>query len=485
MLGDLASSLVGGGGGSENPVDENADAVLEAAVGPSWEDVRSRLESAQTPEERRFRDDLAKGHGAASPMHKIRLYDDSNDESDVRVTFYRDSASWCPYCQKVWFALEEKRIPYRVEKVNMSCYGSKPREFLRMQPNGQIPVAVIDGRVLRSSDAILAELEDSFPEHKSLLPPPASRDRARELLGLEQSLAGAWLGYLRGGPGDRAYLERTLARVEEALAENADDGPFFLGADVTIVDVQFVSFMERLCSSLLFFKGLVVRVPPGDKNRAYPAINAWFDALEERDSYRVGRSDHYTHCWDLPPQLGGCTAEPAGAPHRATINGEDGSWTLPLKPHAGGIEPDWTWAGGDDEAAARREAVERLSANHEAIVAFAARGAGKKGSPPVMAALADPNAEPDPSVVAGVDAALRAVSSTMLEGDATATSMSSMDGLVRSAKGRSDAYVRAVVDSLAYLRDRVGVPRDMRLPAARQLRAHLNWAIACFEDGGK
>ena len=30
---------------------------------------------------------------------------------------------------------------------------------------------------------------------------------------------------------------------------------------------------------------------------------------------------------------------------------------------------------------------------------------------------------------------------------------------------------------LAYLRDRVGVPRDMGPAAARSLRAHLNWAI--------
>ena len=38
-------------------------------------------------------------------------------------------------------------------------------------------------------------------------------------------------------------------------------------------------------------------------------------------------------------------------------------------------------------------------------------------------------------------------------------------------------HVENVVASLAYLRDRIGVPRDMRLPAARQLRAHLNYAI--------
>ena len=41
----------------------------------------------------------------------------------------RDSAAWCPYCQKVWLQLEEKQIPYVIEKINMRCYGDKPATY--------------------------------------------------------------------------------------------------------------------------------------------------------------------------------------------------------------------------------------------------------------------------------------------------------------------------------------------------------------------
>lgn len=29
------------------------------------------------------------------------------------VLLYRDSNSWCPFCERVWFALEEKQIPLK------------------------------------------------------------------------------------------------------------------------------------------------------------------------------------------------------------------------------------------------------------------------------------------------------------------------------------------------------------------------------------
>jgi glutathione S-transferase len=46
----------------------------------------------------------------------------------------------------VWLLLEEKRIPYKVEKVPLRCYGNKPSSFLKINPAGGLPVAVIDGK---------------------------------------------------------------------------------------------------------------------------------------------------------------------------------------------------------------------------------------------------------------------------------------------------------------------------------------------------
>ena len=84
---------------------------------------------------------LAEGRGdCANALATLRLFDAPSKDA-VRVTLFRDTAAWCPYCEKVWLALEEKRVPYEVQKVNMNCYGDKPAWFWAMQPSGGIPVS--------------------------------------------------------------------------------------------------------------------------------------------------------------------------------------------------------------------------------------------------------------------------------------------------------------------------------------------------------
>ena len=51
--------------------------------------------------------------------------------------------------------LEEKRIPYRVSKVPMRCYGSKPAWFSRLSATGLLPVLELDGKVIIESNDII------------------------------------------------------------------------------------------------------------------------------------------------------------------------------------------------------------------------------------------------------------------------------------------------------------------------------------------
>jgi len=456
LLDQIGRAMSGGGGSDLDlpPLDDRA---------PAWEELRAQLDAASTEHERSFRQRVADGSGPeAMALASKRTFDDP--AAQPRVTLYRDTAAWCPYCEKVWLLLEEKRVPYAIEKVNMNCYGEKPEWFWQMQPSGGIPVAKVDGQVVRESNDIMMAIEGLYADQRPML--PAADDprsaRVRPLLQLERELFSCWFRWLTSGfnnGAQRINFEATLDAVERELGEGG--GPYFLGDDVTLVDCMFAPFLERMAASLPYYKALPIR-----RQSRWPNVEAWFVAMEGRPSYRHIQSDFYTHVHDLPPQIGGCQSVAEAAPYAAAIDGDGGAWELPLpeddehQPLAHlGLAPD----------AARRQAAERLLANHAAVVRFAARGAGRPGFPPVSAEFSDPNATPSEAAVPLVDAALRHVVHALLAGpDAAAANLSPLEPAT-------------TVKALGYLRDRVSVPRDMSYPAARQLRAHLNWMAAAVQ----
>jgi len=127
--------------------------------------------------------------------------------------------------------------------------------------------------------------------------------------------------------------------------------------------------------------------------------------------------------------------------------------------------------------ACRLMAAWKLASNGSNISRFASRGGpdGSKNPRKTFGAeLADPYAEPDASVVDTVDVALRVVCSALsaIEEDQPGDSYSTMLRDAVPSKQRS-----GVASSMAYLRDRIGVPRDLPLASARYLRAYLNWGI--------
>ena len=458
----------------------NLDGVRFEDEAPSWDELGAVADALKTTLGVPLAVDLE--NGPANPKALIRRFGTTDEP---RVLFFRDHAAWCPYCEKIWMQLEEKRIPYRVEKINMRCYGDKKRSFTAKVPSGMLPVMEIDGRLVTESALIADALEREFPEHKPLLAPPGSalRKRQDDLNRLERALFGRWMQWLTSSWMDgqmRSGFEEALDAVEAELAFDRT-GPYFCGPELTLIDITFTPFLERMAASLAYYKGFRME---GNQGR-WPNLDAWYEAMANRtETYTNIKSDYYTHAHDLPPQLGGC--EPNGdAEQVAYMNEIDGtgtggdsgdSWKLPLKPLKDKTNVEPWWGPGEENAALDRlEAAVAIIGNRDAVVRFAARGCGAVGTRRVAAPLSDPTAVPDEAHVPAVDAALRRVCAELLAEGGARPGVKIGVSFTGDEKGSLAGKETAA--SLAYLRDRVGVPRDMKYPAARQLRAHLNWFI--------
>ncbi|HLO51059.1 MAG TPA: glutathione S-transferase family protein [Kamptonema sp.] len=358
-------------------------------------------------------------NGPTNAQSRLRLF--GQTESDVRVTLYRDNHAWCPYCQKIWLWLEEKQIPYRIEKVTMFCYGEKESWYKRKVPSGMLPAIELDGRIITESDDILIALERVYGPLGLGMENPAVMPLRR----LERLLFRAWCSWLcypassaRVEQHNRNQFINVVAQVEAALASTP--GPYFL-EEFGTADVIFTPYVERMNASLYYYKGYSMR----EEN---PRFAEWFAAMESRPTYRGTQSDFHTHVHDLPPQMGGCfeNGEPQMLLNKARV--DNGPWAG--LPDAMYPEPE----------TARAEALHRVIKHHRNII---------RVNP------ADDNL---------FDEALRCALTLMMTGE------------VCKPPAGSDAALR-------YLRDRVSVPRDMSIYAAKRLREALEETAALVGDG--
>jgi glutathione S-transferase len=353
-------------------------------------------------------------NGTTNSQARLRLF--GHNEADVRVTLYRDNHAWCPYCQKIWLWLEEKQIPYRIEKVTMFCYGEKESWYKQKVPSGMLPAVELDGRMITESDDILLALERAFGVLGLGMKDPA----VIPLRQLERLLFRAWCGWLCY-PADSAKAEQrnreqfkgVVAQVESALSQTA--GGYFLDEFGT-ADVIFTPYVERMNASLYYYKGYSLR----EDN---PRLGAWFDAMETRSTYRGTQSDFHTHAHDLPPQMGGCWENGEAQMLRNKARVDNGSWFG--LPDVGYPEPETS----------RVEALARTIKHHVNIIKV------------------------NPAEDSLIDEALRCALTRMMTGEDC------------TPPPESDLALR-------YLRDRVNVPRDMSIYAAKRLREALESTAA-------
>jgi len=485
-------------------LDLNAFTTFEKSLQkppPSWDILSKMLQNQQSSKEQSFRALLENGtiHSGLS-SNSIRI-NPQHPNPNVKITFYKDTASWCPYCQKVWIALEEKKLSYTIQKVDMNCYagGSKPTNFLEVQPSGNLPCIVVED--LETNQVEIYNESNDFLEYidslsngsnvPTLYPPDKDSKDYEQMVylcqdgrnSLERRLFAEWMWYLTGVRKPKEYRERyesMLDEVNEVLSES--NGPYFMGKHFSIVDIQFLPFIERQMASLAYFKGMIVR----DETK-WPNLVKWIKTMEQRDSYQSTKSDYYTHSRSLPPQLsGGCSFYDGCEEVRDSID----VYSQPFHYYSDQNEADlkswleWTEPGWDSISTneSKREAAERIIHNHENLIRFACRAVGTPGLPAAAAPLADPKAISNTDATQVIDFLMRHAVHSLLSSSHDKLRKDLDWGLEdigialstnKEGKHENQDTLEGIAKCLDYIRSRVGVPRDMSYPASKELKKEL------------
>ena len=141
--------------------------------------------------------------------------------------------------------LRAKDIPFEVTYIDLR---NKPDWFLEISPHGKVPVLQVDGVPLFESNAIAEYLDEA--ETPRLHPEDlVKRARNRAWTDFLTTFTGGLSGiYYSKNPEDseeRIALARArLDKLEEAIAkERGNDGPFFNGPALSLVDAGYAPFL--------------------------------------------------------------------------------------------------------------------------------------------------------------------------------------------------------------------------------------------------
>lgn len=146
----------------------------------------------------------------------------------------------CPYVQRAAIALAEKGMAF--ERIDIDL-ADKPAWFLQVSPLGKTPVLLVDGQPVFESAVICEYLEETAAPR---LHPGDALARARHRGWMEfgsavlSAIAAFYNAADEAALATRAEdLQRLFAQIEVQLGTRGEAGPYFSGADFTLVDAVF------------------------------------------------------------------------------------------------------------------------------------------------------------------------------------------------------------------------------------------------------
>ncbi|XP_037274532.1 maleylacetoacetate isomerase [Rhipicephalus microplus] len=161
----------------------------------------------------------------------------------VLLSCYLSSCAW-----RVRIVLEVKKIDfeYRVVDLRPGHGEQRTEKFKAMNPMGQVPVLLVDGKPISQSVAIMEYLEEKYPEPRMLPADPYLRAKCREVVEIlvsgVQPLQSIGLIPLLGKAEWKKWADHNIARgfaaLEAIFVETA--GKYCFGDEVTFADACLV-----------------------------------------------------------------------------------------------------------------------------------------------------------------------------------------------------------------------------------------------------
>ncbi len=199
--------------------------------------------------------------------------------STVHLYFAKAST----FSQRTRVVLLEKSIEFTSTEINLQ---NKTADFTQISRYGKVP-AIKHGDVEIYESAIINEyLEEVFPQ-PSLLPySPGVKAIARIWIDYANTLLlPAFNKFLRSKhteeqeQGRREFTEALLYIEQEGLGKLSGNGSYFLGDKLSLVDISFYPWFERL-PVLEHFRQFNLPTET-------PRLQRWWNTVRERDSVKV------------------------------------------------------------------------------------------------------------------------------------------------------------------------------------------------------
>jgi glutathione S-transferase len=179
--------------------------------------------------------------------------------------------------QRAVIVLRAKSIPFDVTYIDLR---NKPDWFVEISPHGKVPVLKVDEEILFESNAIAEYLEEA--ETPRVHPHDLiKRARNRAWTDFVPTFAAGLSGlyYAKSTEGQEQRLDtarQRLDKLETALRdERGNDGPYFNGAELSLVDAAYAPFLQRFLHVDQWLKSGLLD--------DYPLVSAWAGALVDSE----------------------------------------------------------------------------------------------------------------------------------------------------------------------------------------------------------